>query len=158
MTTIVSATDITGSAEAVFDLVTSARFWPQWHPATQTVSGVTDRAYRLGDVVCERARFVDSEFDVTWRVVEHERPTRVVLQATTAPVRIRYAFRSGDGAVAFRRELEYDEKLLALVLPATVDLQALMQAQSDEGVRRLKALVEGLLGTERAALTARGEQ
>jgi hypothetical protein len=31
---------------AVFDVVTTARFWPEWHPATRAVGG--DVAIRLG--------------------------------------------------------------------------------------------------------------
>lgn len=151
MITIASITHIDGPAESVFDLVTSARLWPEWHPATLAVSGVTQQPYQLGDVVQERVRFAGLELDVSWRVAEHMRPARVVLQALTSPARITYSFAARGDAVAFRRELEYDEKLLRQLLRGSGDPDALMQAQSDEGVRRLKALVEALLREERAA-------
>jgi hypothetical protein len=138
----------------VFDLVTSARLWPEWHPATLSVSGVTHQPYQLGDVVHERVRFVGLELDVTWRVAEHVRPSRVVLQAFTSPARIIYSFQARGDAIEFRRELEYDGKLLRHVVPATVDLDGLMQEQSDEGVRRLKELVEGILRDEQAAVAS----
>lgn len=151
MTTIASIATISGPAEAVFDLVTSARFWPEWHPATLSVSGVTHQPYELGDVVQERVRFAGLELDVTWRVAEHVRPSRVVLQALTSPTRITYSFEARGDAIEFRRELEYDEKLLKLLLRDTDDPDALMQAQSDEGVRRLKELVEQRLRDEQLA-------
>ena len=131
----------------MFDLVTSARFWPQWHPATLSVSGVTQRPYQLGDVIHERARFAGSEIGVTWRVVAHERPSRVVLQALTAAARITYSLEPRGDATMFSRELQYD----AGSLQGIPELEKLMQQQSDEGVRRLKELVEYLLREEQAA-------
>jgi hypothetical protein len=151
MTIVVSTTSITGPAGPVFDLVTSARFWPQWHPATLSVSGVIHQPYQLGDVVHERVRFAGLELGVTWRVAEHVRPARVVLQALTSPTRITYSFETRDDAVDFRRELEYDEALLTQVLPGSDNLRSLMQKQSDEGVRRLKELVEQRLRDEQLA-------
>jgi hypothetical protein len=150
MTTIVSVTSISGPDEAVFDLVTSARLWPDWHPATLSVAGVTHQPYQLGDIVHEHVRFAGLEFDVTWRVAEHVRPSRVVLQSLTSPARITYSFRAKGDAIDSRRELEYDDKLLRHVVGLAVDLDALMQAQSDEGVRCLKELVEGILRGEQA--------
>jgi uncharacterized protein YndB with AHSA1/START domain len=34
--------------DAVFDVVTTARFWPEWHPATRGVEGDIDHPARLG--------------------------------------------------------------------------------------------------------------
>ena len=39
MAAVVNTIKIGGPAEAVFDLVTTARFWPEWHPATRAVGG-----------------------------------------------------------------------------------------------------------------------
>ena len=154
MTTVVSVTTrINGPAGPVFDLVTSARFWPEWHPATLSVSGVIHQPYQLGDIVHERVRFAGLELEVTWRVAEHLRPARVVLQALTSPARITYSFEMRGDAIEFRRELEYDEALLMHVVPGADHLRTLMQSQSDEGVRRLKELVEQRLRDERLAAT-----
>jgi hypothetical protein len=95
--TVVSVTSISGSAGPVFDLITSARFWPEWHPATRSVSGVTQRPYQLGDVIHERAHFAGLEIVVTWQVAEHARPSRVVLQALTSPARIAYSLEPKGG-------------------------------------------------------------
>ena len=48
MTSIVAVTRIAGAPGPVFDLITSARFWPEWHPATLSVSGVTQRPISSG--------------------------------------------------------------------------------------------------------------
>ena len=37
MAAVVNNIKIGGPAEAVFDLVTTARFWAEWHPATRPV-------------------------------------------------------------------------------------------------------------------------
>ena len=44
MAAVVNTIKIGGPAEAVFDLVTTARFWPEWHPATRAVGGLTRMA------------------------------------------------------------------------------------------------------------------
>ena len=147
MTSIVAVTRIAGAPGPVFDLITSARFWPEWHPATLSVSGVTQRPYQLGDVIHERVRFGGPEIGVTWSVAEHKRPFRVVLQALTAPARITYSLEPGDNATVFSRELEYDAQSLGEI----ADLDKLMQQQSEDGVRRLKELVERILRDEQAS-------
>ena len=40
---VVNTVAIAGAPAAVCDLITTARFWPQWHPATTAVGGVTER-------------------------------------------------------------------------------------------------------------------
>ena len=39
--------------DAVFDVVTTARFWPAWHPATRGVEGDVDHPAQLGDQIIE---------------------------------------------------------------------------------------------------------
>ena len=56
MAVVTTSIHIQGQANAVFDLMTTARFWPQLHPATTAVGGVTERPFQLGDVVHERAQ------------------------------------------------------------------------------------------------------
>src|SRR5262245_8578270 len=56
MPRVVNSVRIDGAVEQVFDLVTTTKYWPQWHPATVGVGGVTERPIALGDVIHERAR------------------------------------------------------------------------------------------------------
>jgi hypothetical protein len=149
MTSIVNSIKIAGPVEAIFDLVTSARFWPEWHPASQGVGGVTQRPYRLGDTIREKVRIGPSDFQVTWNVVEHERPTRVVLDSQIPRVRITYTFRPCDGGVDYSRALEYDDTFLHAVAPDLKARAELMHQQSELALQRLKALVERILRSEK---------
>lgn len=151
MPVVQNTVTIVGPAVAVFDLVTSARFWPRWHPATRAVGGVTERPYQRGDVVRERAQFGDLVIPVTWRVAEHARPSRVLLQAEGSSARIAYGFQSDGAGVVFTRTLEYDETPLRNFADLGA-LRKLMDEQSEEGMRRLKELVEDLLRVEAAGL------
>jgi uncharacterized protein YndB with AHSA1/START domain len=148
---VVNTVIIAGSAAAVFDLATTARFWPQWHPASHTVGGVTQRPYQLGDLIHERGEVAGIPFQVTWKVEAHARPSRAVLRAETPPARIIYTFEGRSGATEFRRELEYDPATFRAGAPDPDALVRLMHTQSEEALRRLKELVEKTLREEAAA-------
>jgi hypothetical protein len=149
MLSIVNAVRIAGPVPAVFDLVTSARFWPQWHPASQVVGGVTQRPYQLGDLIHERGEIAGIHFDVTWEVEEHKRPSHVVLRSQAPAAQIMYTFEERGDATEFRRELECDEKIFPALAADPVTLGRFVHAQSEEALRRLKELVEGILHEER---------
>jgi uncharacterized protein YndB with AHSA1/START domain len=144
MTVVVNTVTINGMSEAVFDLITTARLWPQWHPATKAVGGVVERPYGLGDLIHERGRIGEKDFETTWKVVEHARPSKIVLQSQKAPTRITYTFTAGKGSTAFTRKLEYQAESFSAVR----ELENVMRAQSERGVNQLKALVEKILSEE----------
>jgi hypothetical protein len=79
-----------------------------------------------------------------WTVVEHERPRRVVLWmpgTRLGDLQITYLFEPSGAQVEFTRELQFDLSNL----PATIDRNAVerqMSADSAEGLRRLRVLVE----------------
>jgi uncharacterized protein YndB with AHSA1/START domain len=145
---VVNAATIEGPPEAVFDLVTTARFWPQWHPATTGVSGVTERPYLLGDRIVERGRIGQGNFEVTWKVAEHVRSRRVVLQSESSPVQIIYSFSSRGNATEYTRELKYNVEDLKSISPDSNEVNRLMRLQSEQAVKQLKALVEKILRAE----------
>jgi uncharacterized protein YndB with AHSA1/START domain len=148
MTTVVTTVTIEGAPEAVFDLVTTARFWPQWHPATRAVGGVTERPFRLGDRIYEAGRIGEQAFQTSWKVVEHARPSRIVLQSETSPTRIAYSFQPRDGGTVFTRELAYKVGNFAAVAAVPGGAEALMRSQSEQAVKQLKAMVEKILREE----------
>jgi uncharacterized protein YndB with AHSA1/START domain len=152
MMNVVNTITIAGPAEAVFDLVTTAGFWPDWHPATRAVGGVTRRPYRLGDIVWEKGQVGQSEFLVMWKIVEHEPPTRIVLECQSPRARITYTFRHGDDGVEYSRSLEFDESGLQNVVPNPRALEEFMHQQSAQALEQLKALVETILQEERIGL------
>jgi uncharacterized protein YndB with AHSA1/START domain len=145
---IVNTMTIAGPPEAVFDLVTTARHWPQWHPATQAVGGVTERPYGLGDQIHERGRIGDRDFAVTWTVVEHARPSRVVLRTERPPAQITYTFQARDDATVFTRALQYTVDNPAAVSSPPNALDRLMREQSEQAVNQLQGLVEQILRAE----------
>ncbi len=55
--------------DAVFDVVTTARFWPEWHPATRGVEGDIDHPARLGDKITEHVTIAGIQGSGTWSVV-----------------------------------------------------------------------------------------
>jgi uncharacterized protein YndB with AHSA1/START domain len=148
LSSAVNSVTIDGAPEAVFDLITTARFWSQWHPATTAVSGVTERPYRLGDRINERGRIGKAEFNVVWRVTEHVRPRTVVLQAEGSPARITYSFSARGSGTEFIRKLEYKPADLGSVAADSNEIKRIMQAQSEQAVKQLKALVEKILRAE----------
>jgi len=147
MASVEATVEINGQAEAVFDLVTMARFWPRWHPATRAVGGVVERPYQLGDLVQERAEIGGMTAQVTWRVAEHERPRRVVLEETSLRATIAYDFEPIEEGVVFRRRLDYDDTPFR-ALPDPGAMHSVMQDQSEEALRRVKELVERILAAE----------
>jgi uncharacterized protein YndB with AHSA1/START domain len=149
MTAVVNTVTINGAPKAVFDLITTARLWPQWHPATKGVGGVVERPYGLGDLIHERGRIGDKDFETTWKVVEYVRPSKIVLQSQNAPTRITYTFTAGKGTTVFTRTLEYKAENFA----AVKQLEKVMRDQSEQGVKQLKALVEKILSEEAKPLT-----
>jgi uncharacterized protein YndB with AHSA1/START domain len=148
MTSVVNTVTIAGAPEAIFNLITTARFWPEWHPASIAVGGVTERPYGLGDQIHERGRIGDRNFQITWKVVEHVRPSRVVLQSERSPTRITYSFQASSGATVFTRELRYKGEDLAAVAPTLREMEQLIRTQSEQAINRLKELVEKILYKE----------
>jgi uncharacterized protein YndB with AHSA1/START domain len=145
---VINTVTIAGAPEVVFDLITTARFWPQWHPATQAVGGVTERPYGLNDRIYERGRVGSVHFQVIWKVIEYVRPSRVVLQAETSQARIIYSFQGQDERTTFTRRIEYQREGSSAAPSAPDELDRLMQVQSEQAVDQLKVLVERILREE----------
>jgi predicted ester cyclase len=140
---------IDGPPDAVFDLVTTTRYWPEWHPATTAVSGVTDRPLAVGDQVRERAVIGGRVHEGTWTVVEHRRPARVLLDIDGGRIQIAYTFDSQESGTRLMRELLYRPQDFAGGGADPAALESRMSAQSDEALHRLKWLVEHQLRLER---------
>ncbi len=72
--------------DAVFDVVTTARFWPAWHPATRGVEGDVDHPAQLGDQIIEHVTIAGVDGSGTWTVVEYDRPYHLALETCLAVV------------------------------------------------------------------------
>ncbi|MCL4302993.1 MAG: SRPBCC family protein [Anaerolineae bacterium] len=148
MAQVTNTVQINGPLEPVFDLVTTTRFWPQWHPATTGVGGVTERPVLLGDKIRERAVIGRQTYEGNWTVVEHVRPAQVALLMESGRIKITYSFQAMGPATEFKRELEfYPEDFSASVSDPSL-LEKLMHQQSEQALQKLKSLIEGVLQQE----------
>lgn len=145
MALVVNTIEIDGSLEAVFDLATTTRFWPQWHPATVGVGGVTERPMQLGDKVRERAVIGGKTLEGNWTVVEHSRPVRVVLLMEGGRINISYAFETVKAATEFKRTMEFYPEDFG---GSAGLVEKLMYSQSEQALVKLKALIEAILQQE----------
>jgi polyketide cyclase/dehydrase/lipid transport protein len=137
---------IRGSIERIFDIVTTAKYWPEWHPDTISVSGATGQPMRRGDKIRERARISGIIAENEWTVTEHKRPSRVVLKmpgTQLGDLRIAYRFQARRDDVEFTRELEFNPSRLPVLTRTEIERQ--MDSDSEIGIKRLKELVEGML-------------
>ena len=85
--------------DAVFNVVTTARFWPEWHPATRGVEGDIGHPARLGDQITEHVTIAGIQGSGTWTVVEHDRPHHLAMETDLAfgHLRISYQLTTVDG-------------------------------------------------------------
>jgi len=122
--------------DAVFDVVTTARFWPEWHPATRAVEGDTGHPARLGDQIIEHVTIVGIQGSGTWTVVEHDRPHHLALETDLAFGHLRISYQLAtmdDGRTRFQRDLDFPD--------LGPQVNAVMEAQSAEGIANLARLV-----------------
>ncbi|MFJ9367832.1 SRPBCC family protein [Nocardia sp. NPDC101769] len=133
-------------AGAVFDLVTQARFWPEWHVANRGVGGVTERPYRVGDVIYEAGLLEDgSEHHLYWHVVDQEYGKSSLIIDHELGAGLQYLLtEDGQGTTTFTRNTLYRPD--APYSPAQI---ALIAEASAESVRGLHRHISPLLERER---------
>jgi hypothetical protein len=148
MAQVVNTIQINGSLEPVFDLVTTTRFWPQWHPATTGVGGVTERPVALGDKIRERAVIGGRTYEGNWAVVEHVRPKRAALLMESGRIKITYSFQPVGQVTELKRVLEFQPEDFSASAADPVALEKLMYHQSEQALQKLKQVVETILQKE----------
>lgn len=122
--------------QAVFDVVSTARFWPEWHPATRGVEGDVDHPARQGDRIIEHVTIAGIDGSGTWTVVEHDPPHHVALETDLAVGHLRISYQltaEPDGGTRFQRDLDFPE--------LGPQINAAMEAQSAQGIASLARLV-----------------
>jgi hypothetical protein len=122
--------------DAVFDVVTTARYWTEWHPATRGIEGDVDHPARLGDHITEDVTIAGIEGTGTWTVVEHDRPHHLALETELAMghLRISYQLATVADGTRFQRDLDFPE--------LGPQITTVMTTQSEAGVANLARLVE----------------
>ena len=107
---------LAGDVARVFDLVTTAKYWVQWHPSALEVRGAIEQPMRLGDKIFERARIANVVGENEWFVAEWERPTHVLLtmpNTRLGDMQIAYDFVPNNGGVDFTRTLVFGHEWIA---------------------------------------------
>lgn len=151
MDKIASSIVINAERDALFDLFTTARYWPYWHEACLKVGGVTERPYRLGDRIFDYNRFGDRFIKVFWTIVEHDRPSLAVMQLDESGpyARVSYSFDLAEDGCLFTRELQYRPGELAQGRVSIDDVKRQMEAESDRAMKQIKLFFEKILLTEK---------
>ena len=122
---------------AVFDVVTTARFWPEWHPATRGVTGDVDHPAQLGDQITEHVTIAGIQGSGTWTVVERDPPHHMALEVSLAFGQLRISYQlspAAGGGTRFQRDLAFPD--------LGPQVSAAMAAQSAEGAADLDRLVQ----------------
>ncbi len=71
--------EIDGPVQAVFDIITQARYWPEWNVLTRAVTGTIQRPFRPGDKFTEFIRTAEGTQELTWHVVDFESGKHVTI-------------------------------------------------------------------------------
>jgi uncharacterized protein YndB with AHSA1/START domain len=145
MSRTINTVHIARPLAVVFDYATTPKHWPQYHPNSLGVSGVTERPVQLGDVTRERASLMGREIEGDWKVVEHAPPQKVVWDIQSADgqssMRLMYAFEEKDGGTQFTRDLEFHVAAIAGT-PLEEVFANYMRGESEKAVQNLKKVME----------------
>ncbi len=133
------------SVEEVFDFITTAANWTQWHPATVSVSGDVDHPALEGETIVEIVRFGVARDRFAWRVEEREASYRWVIRAKSErhgqKVKIVYNLEPENGGTRWEREMTF-------YLPGSFKhldklfINRTLTRNSRKAVRQLKELME----------------
>lgn len=139
-------------AEVVYDYVTTADNWKDWHPNTRDTDGANDHPATLGEEITEYLKIGDFDAGtIHWVVTGDSRPTlwQITGEYADAPVQFTITYtltttRRGD--THYRRELVYTFEETSLnVLLNYFFIRPAMRFTSTQAVRHLKAEVEDLM-------------
>lgn len=155
MTYIYSVTHIARPIEQLYNYITTPTNWPQWHPSSLKVSETANHPLQVGEQVTEEFLVVGQRGQVIWTVRECLPPHRWVIEGEIIGSQsggiITYTLTPRRESVTFEREFTYSLSSPILRLFDGLLLRRRVQAESDEALRRLKAVLE----QEAAASTGR---
>lgn len=142
---IYNSIQINRPIEQVFDFITTPGNWPQWHPASVSVSENTDHSLLPGEEVTETICVAGYRGEAKWLVRERSAPRRWVVDGTgeTGGVAtITYTLVPYPEGTTFARELVYTTPNALLAMLDWLILRQRMQTDSAEALQRLKRLLE----------------
>ena len=146
MTRIYTTALINKPVEEVFEFVTSPGSWPQWHPSSLGVRGVTGRSMQIGEQCIEEFEVAGRKGSAVWTTREHQAPRRWVIDGKIVGREsggtVSYRLTSQEGGTFFEREFVYPTASLLFKLLDRLVVRRRVQAESEEAMRRLKKVLE----------------
>src|SRR5471032_3712126 len=130
----------------VYAYVTTPANWPRWHPSSLAVMGATDHPLRIGEQVSEDFLVAGYAGRVQWTVTQREVPTAWTINGKIkdgGSGQVSYHLTPTSEGTLFERDFDYARPNLLFVLADTFKLHRLIDAESAEALRRLKAALEG---------------
>jgi uncharacterized protein YndB with AHSA1/START domain len=145
MTRICNSIQISQPIEQVFDFITTPANWPQWHPASVSVSENASHSLLQGEEVTEDISVGSRRGQVTWLVRERSAPRRWVIDGTGKDggrATIIYTLAPHPDGTNFERELVYTMPNALLAVLDWLIIRSRMKMDSIEALQRLKRLLE----------------
>lgn len=143
MNIILNKVRIYAPIETVFGIVTTAKFWPKWHPSTIRVGGTTERPYQLGDQIDQVAYIAGQTRVGTWTVTEHTPLEKSKLEMGDGTLAVRYTFAILPGCTRVIRRLTYPARMANAAYDLSA-LEMLLHNESAQGLQQLKRLIEDM--------------
>jgi uncharacterized protein YndB with AHSA1/START domain len=145
MSRIVGTTTIARSPGDAFDFATTPRNWPAWHPSSLSVTGTTDHSLDVGERCTEQYIVAGRRGVTDWFVRERDPGRRWVIEAQPeggGSGTITYTLTPQDGGTRFERRFEYAMPNAFLAIVDALVLRRRIEVESNEALRRLKAILE----------------
>jgi uncharacterized membrane protein len=86
--------------DEVFRYVADARNRPQWDESVDSEELTSPEPIGVGSTIHTRMRSMGREYEYTWKIVEHDPPTRMAVDSTSGPfpTTLVFEFTGEDGA------------------------------------------------------------
>jgi len=141
MPNITNTIFIERSMNAVFDVATTTKYWPIWHPQCLNVRGDTENPIQLNEKSSELVKLGFVKKIVDWTCTLHERPNKLRLDGTTRSIKsyIEYTFKERDGGTEFTRFLHY--KYNWYIKPLEILTKPILKRHQKESMRSMKELL-----------------
>lgn len=133
-------------AGEVFDYLTTAANWPEWHPATAWIKGdATSHPAVRGEVITERVKHGPVRDTFDWTVEECRPPERWAIRGKGRmfgqKVLITYDLSPENGGTKWVRKMTFFFPGAYACLDKLL-LNGILQRNSEEALRRLKEVLE----------------
>jgi carbon monoxide dehydrogenase subunit G len=134
--------------DEVFAFVADARNRPSWDASVDSEELTSTGPIGVGTTVRTRFRSMGRPYEYTWEVVEHQAPTRQVIESTSGPFPTRLAYQLTGGAEGGTRvDFSVTGRPTGLMRLLQPLVARNTQENLDAGFLRLKELLESGTGS-----------